>query len=213
MVGLTTNSSSETREVADPSTVGVVEALEDNISTLNTSMSPLGIFPFKKQRLRQSKQYSKTQAKWGGRGGFEPQSLRKPDAASTSVHKATAPGCRMFRPITGSAHGPNHPTTRPVNREVFSLTWAEPSVRLKERTVSLSLCSALTRRSQIVNNAFVLSWLLRIVACILAYTTRTLRLTPINGDNSPCWQGTQSGAGVWHRSDPTQLGRVIPAWL
>ena len=34
----------------------------------------------------------------------------------------------MFRPITGSAHGPNHPTARPVNREVFSLTWDEPSV-------------------------------------------------------------------------------------
>ena len=30
----------------------------------------------------------------------------------------------MFRPITGSAH----PTARPVNREVFSLAWAEPSV-------------------------------------------------------------------------------------
>ena len=29
-------------------------------------------------------------------------------------------GCRMFRPITGSAHGPNHPTGQPVNREVFS---------------------------------------------------------------------------------------------
>ena len=63
MAGLTTNSLSETREVADPSTVGVVEALEDNISTLNTSMSPLGIFPFKKLRLRQSKQYSKVKAK------------------------------------------------------------------------------------------------------------------------------------------------------
>ena len=37
-------------------------------------------------------------------------------------------GCRMFRSITGSAHGPNHPTARPVNREVFSLAWAEPSV-------------------------------------------------------------------------------------
>ena len=37
-------------------------------------------------------------------------------------------GCRMFRPITGSAHGPSHPTARPVNREVFSLAWAEPSV-------------------------------------------------------------------------------------
>ena len=30
------------------STVGVVEDLEDNISTLNTSISPLGISPFKK---------------------------------------------------------------------------------------------------------------------------------------------------------------------
>ena len=37
-------------------------------------------------------------------------------------------GCRMFRPKTGSDHGPNHPTTRPVTREVFSLAWAEPSV-------------------------------------------------------------------------------------
>ena len=34
----------------------------------------------------------------------------------------------MFRPITGSAHGSNHPTARLVNREVFSLAWAEPSV-------------------------------------------------------------------------------------
>ena len=34
----------------------------------------------------------------------------------------------MFRPITSSAHGPNHPTARPVNCEVFSLAWAEPSV-------------------------------------------------------------------------------------
>ncbi|KAI0221588.1 hypothetical protein LSAT2_027105 [Lamellibrachia satsuma] len=35
----------------------------------------------------------------------------------------------MFRPgITGLAHGPNHPTARPVNRGVFSLAWAEPSV-------------------------------------------------------------------------------------
>ncbi|KAI0230901.1 hypothetical protein LSAT2_018735 [Lamellibrachia satsuma] len=34
----------------------------------------------------------------------------------------------MFRPMTSSAHGPNHPTARPVNREVFSLAWAEPSV-------------------------------------------------------------------------------------
>ena len=51
MAGLTTSSSSETREVASPSTVGVVEELEDNISTLNTSISTLGISPFKKQRL------------------------------------------------------------------------------------------------------------------------------------------------------------------
>ena len=34
----------------------------------------------------------------------------------------------MFRPVTGSAHGPNHPTARPVNHEAFSLAWAEPSV-------------------------------------------------------------------------------------
>ena len=37
-------------------------------------------------------------------------------------------GCWMFRPVTGSAHGPNHPTARPVNCEVFSHAWAEPSV-------------------------------------------------------------------------------------
>ena len=34
--GPTTSSSSETQEMAGPSTVGVVEALEANISTLNT---------------------------------------------------------------------------------------------------------------------------------------------------------------------------------
>ena len=44
----------------------------------------------------------------------------KPSSPST--------GCRMFRPIPGSAHGPNHPTARPVNCEVFSLAWAEPSM-------------------------------------------------------------------------------------
>ena len=36
MAGPTTSSSSETREVASPSTVSVVEELEDNISILNT---------------------------------------------------------------------------------------------------------------------------------------------------------------------------------
>ena len=51
MAGPTTSSSSETQEVAGPSTVGVVEELEANISTLNTSISPLGISPLKKQRL------------------------------------------------------------------------------------------------------------------------------------------------------------------
>ena len=34
----------------------------------------------------------------------------------------------MFRPMMGSAHGPNQPTLRPVNSEVFSLARAEPSV-------------------------------------------------------------------------------------
>ena len=34
----------------------------------------------------------------------------------------------MFWPITGSAHGPNHPTARLVNHEVFSLAWAKPSI-------------------------------------------------------------------------------------
>ena len=43
MAGPTTSSSSETQEVASPSGIGVVEELEDNISTLNTSISPLGI--------------------------------------------------------------------------------------------------------------------------------------------------------------------------
>ena len=59
----TTSSSSETQEVASPSTIGVVEALEANISTLNTSISPLGISPSKEQRLRQSKQYAKVKVK------------------------------------------------------------------------------------------------------------------------------------------------------
>ena len=45
----TTSSSSETQGVAGPTTDGLVEELEDNISTLNTSISPLGISPFKKQ--------------------------------------------------------------------------------------------------------------------------------------------------------------------
>ena len=45
------------------------------------------------------------------------------------------------------------------------ITFAIFVSRLKER-VSLSLRSALTRRSQIVNDAFILSWLLRIVACM-----------------------------------------------
>ena len=66
MAGPTTSSSSETQEVAGPSTVGVVEELEDNISTLKTSISPLGIYPFKKQRLRRSKQYAKVKVKWVG---------------------------------------------------------------------------------------------------------------------------------------------------
>ena len=37
-------------------------------------------------------------------------------------------GCRMFRPITGSAHGPNKPFSQQVNSEVFSLAWAESIV-------------------------------------------------------------------------------------
>ena len=66
MAGPTTRSSSKTQEVAGPSTVGVVEELEDNISTLKTSISPLGISPFKKQRLQRSKQYAKVKVKWVG---------------------------------------------------------------------------------------------------------------------------------------------------
>ena len=66
MTGPTTSSSSETQGVAGPSTVGVIEALEDNISTLNTSISPLGISPFKKQRLRWSKRYAMVKVKWVG---------------------------------------------------------------------------------------------------------------------------------------------------
>ena len=63
MAGPTTNSSSETPEVSGLYTVGVVEELEDNIFTLNTSVSPLRISPFKKQKLRRSKQYAKVQLK------------------------------------------------------------------------------------------------------------------------------------------------------
>ena len=37
-------------------------------------------------------------------------------------------GCRMFRPMTGSAHGPNQPFSQPLNREVFLLSWAESTV-------------------------------------------------------------------------------------
>ena len=47
MAGPTTSSSSETQEVAGPSIAGVVVALEDNISTLNTSISPLGNSPLR----------------------------------------------------------------------------------------------------------------------------------------------------------------------
>ena len=34
----------------------------------------------------------------------------------------------MFQPITGLAHGPNQLFSQPVNREVFSLAWAESTV-------------------------------------------------------------------------------------
>ena len=36
--------------------------------------------------------------------------------------------CRMFWPITSSAHGPNQPFSQPVNRQVFSLAWAKSTV-------------------------------------------------------------------------------------
>ena len=36
----------------------------------------------------------------------------------------------MFRPIMGSAHGPNQPFSQPMNSEVFSLAWTKTTVHV-----------------------------------------------------------------------------------
>ena len=56
-----------------------------------------------------------------GIGGLEIETQLSPRQVTHWV-------CDVSAQNAGSAHGPNHPTVQPVNREVFSLSWAKPSV-------------------------------------------------------------------------------------
>ena len=64
IIAQSTRNSPEAQDVAGPSTaVEDVEFEDDPVSTFNETLSPLGISPFKKQRLQRSKHYAKGKVK------------------------------------------------------------------------------------------------------------------------------------------------------
>ena len=64
IIAQSTRNSPEAQDVACPSTaVEDVEFEDDPVSTLNETLSPPGISPFKKQRLQRSKHYAKGKVK------------------------------------------------------------------------------------------------------------------------------------------------------
>ena len=83
--------SPEAQDVAGPSTV--VEDLEfevDTVTTLNETLSPLGISPFKKKRLQRSKQYAKGNVKRVGTAIKRKLETLKIEVSSTSSSDETA---------------------------------------------------------------------------------------------------------------------------
>ena len=91
IIAQSTRNSPEAQDVAGPSTaVEDVEFEDDPVSTLNETLSPLGISPFKKQRLQCSKHYAKGKVKRVGTAIKRKLETMEIEVGSTSSSDETA---------------------------------------------------------------------------------------------------------------------------
>ena len=91
IIAQSTRNSPEAQDVAGPSTaVEDVEFEDDPVSTLNETLSPLGISPFKKQRLERSKHYAKGKVKRVGTAIKRKLETMEIEVGSTSSSDETA---------------------------------------------------------------------------------------------------------------------------
>ena len=91
IIAQSTRNSPEAQDVAGPSTaVKDVEFEDDPVSTLNETLSPLGISPFKKQRLQRSKHYAKGKVKRVGTAIKRKLETMEIEVGSTSSSDETA---------------------------------------------------------------------------------------------------------------------------
>ena len=91
IIAQSTRNSPEAQDVAGPSTaVEDVEFEDDPVSTLNETLSPLGISPFKKQRLQRSKHYAKGKVKRVGTAIKRKLETMEIEVGSTSSSDETA---------------------------------------------------------------------------------------------------------------------------
>ena len=91
IIAQSTINSPEAQDVAGPSTaVEDVEFEDDPVSTLNETLSPLGISPLKKQRLQRSKHYAKGKVKRVGTAIKRKLETMEIEVGSTSSSDETA---------------------------------------------------------------------------------------------------------------------------
>ena len=120
--------SPEAQDVAGPSTV--VEVLEfevDTVTTLNETLSPLGISPFKKKRLQRSKQYAKGKVKRVGTAIKLKLKTLKIEVSSTSSSDDTAES-EIVRQLKDAFHASTKKSSKTQILTILPKSWTRKTI-------------------------------------------------------------------------------------